>query len=401
MADLLFSWPDLEQNIMDGDVGYLHAELAKFNEYKERSPEFIWLVRLEDKRVWLLGKLKITSMRPSNFPNKHHSQFIFYNPSESFFFRDVEAIQETTQETLDVACKVMQKRNMQGVGSLDVLEPPKQRELERLTKNSASISFDEFKQKLLDGRISSPPYRRGSAKKSTRAGSISVKNAPNKLTPGAGENSIPQTITIEEHHKSAGADSTFYGMSTALSSPDFNEGATPLDHDDELLVPPITANDQETLERDTPSLKTDEREAVVKVRFGQGGFRELLLNYKTHGEKCWMSGIEGKRLLIASHIKPWSHCKEEPDSRGNPDNGLLLSALWDTVFDAGLISFDDDYKVVASSELSESALCALNLSEHTSLPEMFRTEGRKGYLAYHRAKVFESWNKAEPKTDLS
>lgn len=203
-----------------------------------------------------------------------------------------------------------------------------------------------------------------------------------------------------EESNEESAESTFYGKATKPSSPNSDkEQVSPTFSSVQRGT--ITANDQETLERDTPSLKTDEREAVVKVRFGQGGFRELLLNYKTHGEKCWMSGIEGKRLLIASHIKPWSHCKEEPDSRGNPDNGLLLSALWDTVFDAGLISFDADYKVVASSELSESARCALNLSEHTSLPEMFRTEGRKGYLAYHRAKVFESWNKAEPKTDLS
>lgn len=204
---------------------------------------------------------------------------------------------------------------------------------------------------------------------------------------------------LEESNEES-AESTFHGKATKPSSPNSNK--KPVSPNlNRVQRNTITANDQETLERDTPSLKTDEREAVVKVRFGQGGFRELLLNYKTHGDKCWMSGIEGKRLLIASHIKPWSHCKEEPNSRGNPDNGLLLSALWDTVFDAGLISFDADYKVVASSELSESARCALNLSEHTSLPEMFRTESRKGYLAYHRAKVFESWNKAEPKTDLS
>lgn len=164
----------------------------------------------------------------------------------------------------------------------------------------------------------------------------------------------------------------------------------------------ISTDMQTSLESDTPNLKTDEREAVVKVRFGQGRFREKLFSdYKEHGEKCWMSGIEGKRLLIASHIRPWSHCKEEPDSRGNTDNGLLLSALWDTVFDAGLISFDADYKVVASSELSESARCSLNLNKYSALPETFRTDGRRDFLAYHRAEVFENWKMTEPKTDLS
>lgn len=231
--------------------------------------------------------------------------------------------------------------------------------------------------------------------------SISSEDAFQRLLDWYFGKLLEKPIDTRYPQESTGSGSFLNREPTELRSPVSSKDLAAPVPGDELLVPPITANDQETLERDTPSLKTDEREAVVKVRFGQGGFRELLLNYKSHGEKCWMSGIEGKRLLIASHIKPWSHCKEEPNSRGNPDNGLLLSALWDTVFDAGLISFDADYKVVASSELSESARCALNLSEHTSLPEMFRTKSRKGYLAYHRAKVFESWNKAEPKTDLS
>jgi hypothetical protein len=141
--------------------------------------------------------------------------------------------------------------------------------------------------------------------------------------------------------------------------------------------------------------KTGEGITDVKIRYGQGGFREAL--FKIAGEKCWMTGIEGGRLLIASHIMPWSHCDGDTDSRGQSDNGLLLSALWDAAFDAGLISFDSDWKVVASPELSESAKLALRLDEHVVLPEngKFRTEGRKVYLAYHRKEVFEYWKKTE------
>jgi hypothetical protein len=190
-----------------------------------------------------------------------------------------------------------------------------------------------------------------------------------------------------------------YGKATEPSSSNSSKEPASLASNDEQPALPITANDQVTLELDTPGLKTDEREAVVKVRFGQGSFRDALLNYKNHGAKCWMSGIEDKRLLIASHIKPWSHCKEASDARGNLDNGLLLSALWDAVFDAGLISFDADYKVVASSALSETARSALNLNEYSALPEIFRTDGRKIYLAYHWAKVFENWKQAESMTD--
>ena len=166
---------------------------------------------------------------------------------------------------------------------------------------------------------------------------------------------------------------------------------TPLSSPERDHVIPVDV--QGSLESDTRSLKTDEREAVVKVRFGQGNFREALFNEMGHGARCWMSGIEGGRLLIASHIKPWSHCENDADSRGRTDNGLLLSALWDAAFDAGLVSFDSDWNVVASSDLTESARRALDLDKYLALPEKFRTAGRKAYLAYHLANVFEYWKK--------
>lgn len=152
--------------------------------------------------------------------------------------------------------------------------------------------------------------------------------------------------------------------------------------------------DEAALERDTAGLKTAEREAVVKVRYGQGDFRQALFD-EGGEERCWMSGIEGRRLLIASHIKPWSHCKEDVESRGQKNNGLLLSALWDTAFDAGLISFEANWSVVASPELADSAKRALGLNDRTSLPDNFRNRRRSEYLAYHRAVVFEYWKKTE------
>lgn len=155
----------------------------------------------------------------------------------------------------------------------------------------------------------------------------------------------------------------------------------------------VTIDAQTSLEADTRTLKTAEREAVVKVRFGQGDFRNALL--KEGGEKCWMSGIEGKRLLIASHIKPWSHCENDTGARGCQDNGLLLSALWDAAFDAGLIGFESDWNVVSSSELSESAKAALGLNGGMVLPAEFRTETRREYLAYHLAEVFGRREKIE------
>lgn len=157
----------------------------------------------------------------------------------------------------------------------------------------------------------------------------------------------------------------------------------------------ISPNVGAKLDSEVDGLKTAEREAVVKVRYGQGSFRDALI--KIDGEKCWMSGIEGRRLLIASHIKPWSDCGDDDiESRGQPNNGILLSALWDTAFDAGLISFEADGRVIASSELADSAKRALGFDDYTLLPDKYMNSRRSAYLAYHRKEVFENWKK--PKT---
>lgn len=153
----------------------------------------------------------------------------------------------------------------------------------------------------------------------------------------------------------------------------------------------ITPEEQEQFNEQTKNFKTDEKEALVKVRYGQGCFRDALI--QIDGPKCWMTGIEGEPLLVASHIKPWSHCDEDRNARGNPDNGLLLSALWDAAFDAGLVTFGEDWQVITSDDLPASAGTALGRLSETVLPEQFRTTGRKAYLTYHRENVYEKWKK--------
>ena len=86
-----------------------------------------------------------------------------------------------------------------------------------------------------------------------------------------------------------------------------------------------------------------------KARIGQGSFRERVLEY-WHGA-CPLTGIREPDLLRASHIIPWNRCETE-SARLDPDNGLLLSPLWDAAFDRGLITFDDDGAGVAASTLS-------------------------------------------------
>ncbi len=76
----------------------------------------------------------------------------------------------------------------------------------------------------------------------------------------------------------------------------------------------------------------------MKSRVGQGDFRKSLI--EKYDGKCVVTGIDLTKLLIASHIKPWriSDNKERLSS----ENGLLLSANLDKLFDSGLITFMND-----------------------------------------------------------
>jgi putative restriction endonuclease len=88
------------------------------------------------------------------------------------------------------------------------------------------------------------------------------------------------------------------------------------------------------------------RTATVQVRVNQARFRKsVLVGYDS---TCCISGLQDERLLIASHIVPWS---EDTHNRLNPQNGLCLSALHDRAYDQGLITVLPDYTVRVSAKL--------------------------------------------------
>jgi hypothetical protein len=132
-----------------------------------------------------------------------------------------------------------------------------------------------------------------------------------------------------------------------------------------------------------------ESTATVKVRRGQQFFRQSILN--VYGRRCCISGINVPRLLVASHIRPWS---DFPDDRLNPRNGLCLSSLHDAAFDAGLITLDDQFRVVLSRRLQrhfpqpalEQSFAAF-AGERIRLPEQL-AEPAPEFLAFHREKIF-------------
>jgi hypothetical protein len=88
---------------------------------------------------------------------------------------------------------------------------------------------------------------------------------------------------------------------------------------------------------------------LIWVRKNHGKFRDPV---QQHWEgKCAVSDHDCNGLLIASHIFPWarSTSKEKTDV----NNGLLLSAPLDKLFDQGLIAFANDGTMLVSKNLSK------------------------------------------------
>lgn len=126
-----------------------------------------------------------------------------------------------------------------------------------------------------------------------------------------------------------------------------------------------------------------ERMAIIQSRVGQGAFRKSLMDkYDGH---CIMTGIDHPKLLVASHIKPWAVSTNE--ERLSVNNGLLLSATYDRLFDCGLITFDKTGRIHLSRFIGNENVKRLNLEADRQYD--LRMDGYMGeYLEYHSDVLF-------------
>jgi hypothetical protein len=127
---------------------------------------------------------------------------------------------------------------------------------------------------------------------------------------------------------------------------------------------------------------TTERRALVLSRIGQGQFREGLVSLWRG--RCAVTSFDLARLLRASHIKPWRDSDNR--ERLDPYNGLLLSPSYDAAFDAGLVAFAENGKVILSSELTRPRIDRLGIGPDDKIDSLH--ERHRTYLAYHRREVF-------------
>lgn len=129
------------------------------------------------------------------------------------------------------------------------------------------------------------------------------------------------------------------------------------------------------------------KKVVSEQRLKQHFFRRAILS--SYSGRCCISGLAESRLLVASHIVPWS---KDKSNRLNPSNGLCLSSIHDQAFDKGLITLTDDLKIVLSAEIKKQKEDFVKVTflafagKTIELPEKFRPE--LSFIAYHRENIF-------------
>ena len=141
----------------------------------------------------------------------------------------------------------------------------------------------------------------------------------------------------------------------------------------------------------TPRIPAIETDRVVQAvaRTGQGFFRQAVLS--SYRYACCVTGLAVPELLEASHIVPWKVRREE---RLNPRNGLCLSNLHHTAFDLGMISFDEDFRLMVGGPLRKEARRRAFAEENflayegrrIAFPERFAPDPE--FMHYHRERIF-------------
>ena len=156
-----------------------------------------------------------------------------------------------------------------------------------------------------------------------------------------------------------------------------------LDYQFRTFVHPSALQLVEEIAFDIPEIEEIKR----SYRIGQEKYRRAVIEYMP---QCPFSKISDERLLIASHIKPYSVCIKENNQEEALDylNGLALSPTYDRLFDQGYITFLDNGELICGTQLSSYTWDKLNINPTAKNKMRIFPENREKYLEYHRKYVF-------------
>lgn len=147
--DIFYYWQKLEQNLKDGQVGYIGSNTTKILELKERLPKRVWVFKTPKGMkgsVQLLGSLRVSD-EPKVAVNAEYPNLFYYDP---FSPESVMFIASDAPERIEAVNRVLQyrllhafKSNFQGDAGLQALEANVVRELEAMTADWDKVQMLE------------------------------------------------------------------------------------------------------------------------------------------------------------------------------------------------------------------------------------------------------------------
>lgn len=102
--------------------------------------------------------------------------------------------------------------------------------------------------------------------------------------------------------------------------------------------------------------------------------------------KCSVTGCKVTKILISSHIIPWSKCDEK--QRLDVGNGLLLSPNLDSLFDKHMITFNEHGNIIISKYLDPENLKVLGVHKEMKLRRFY--SDMREYLEVHNKQYWEN-----------
>lgn len=135
-------------------------------------------------------------------------------------------------------------------------------------------------------------------------------------------------------------------------------------------------------------LKKEQLEEEKFVR--DGAFKNVIANI--YSNTCAISGLrveatQNISMIDGCHIKPWSICHDDTAT-----NGIALCPNLHRAFDRGLITLDEDYRVMLSSSFKETEPSPYSITQFDGrlvmLPQQLIWYPAAENLAYHQEQIF-------------
>ena len=158
-----------------------------------------------------------------------------------------------------------------------------------------------------------------------------------------------------------------------------------LDYQFRSFVHPKSLGTEQEVEQEKVQIDIAKKRTYRK---GAEKYRRDVINYMP---QCPFTKITDERLLIASHIKPYSICMKNNEKEQALDylNGLALSPTYDKLFDQGYITFTDNGELICGTQLSSYTWEKLRINPNAKNKMRIFPEDRVMYLDYHRVNIFQ------------